>query len=252
MHAIHGTVLILGANAEVAQAAANAFASRGHSLFLADRDFGHLERLAQDLRAQFGVDVQCDEFDPQNYATHRTFFRAVTESSPVLDGAFLAFAYPGDQDSAKQRVDEAVTIISRNLTGAVSILTHIANHLEATNHGFVIALTSTAGDRGQKNNYVFAASKAGLTTFLEGLRARLHQSGVRVITVKTATEDAVQGLGLDPEVAASFHATPEEIGHRVVGALDHSADVLYVPWFWRPIMSAVRLIPERVLKRLPF
>lgn len=251
-NSMNGAVLILGAQTEVAQAAASAFATRGHTLFLADRDVGELEPIAQDLRVGHGVAVHCHEFDPQNYATHRSFFQAVTDAAPNLDGAFLAFAYPGDQAAASKRVDEAVTIISRNLTGAVSILTHIANHLERANHGFIIALTSTAGDRGQKSNYVFAASKAGLTTFLEGLRARLHASGVRVITVKPAPEDAVQGLGLDPDIASSFHATPEEIGHRVVEALDHSADVLYVPWFWRPIMSAVRMIPEMVFKRLPF
>ncbi|MEL6545865.1 MAG: SDR family NAD(P)-dependent oxidoreductase, partial [Myxococcota bacterium] len=170
----------------------------------------------------------------------------------IVDGVFLAFAYPGDQESAIRRVDEAVTIISRNFTGAVSILTHAATYFEDRQNGFIIALTSTAADRGLRSNYVFGASKAGLSTYLEGLRARLHRQGIRVITVKPAAEDAALGLGIDPEFAASFQSSPEEIGERVVEALDHSTDVLYVPWFWRPVMSAVRLIPQGVLKRLPF
>lgn len=247
-----GAVLILGAASDVARAAASAFAARGHALYLAEREPESLDRLAQDLRAQFGVEVHSGAFDPQDYAAHRSFFATVTDTFETLDGVFLAFAYPGDQDAAVKRVDEAVTIISRNFTGAVSILTHVANHFEERNHGFIIALTSTAGDRGRRSSYVFGASKAGLTTFLEGLRSRLHGRGVRVITVKPAAEDAAAGLGVDPELAASFQATPEEIGHRVVEALDHSADVLYVPWFWRPVMSAVKLIPEMVFKRLPF
>ena len=82
---------------------------------------------------------------------------------------------------------------------------------------------------------------------MQGLRNRLHPSHVRVITVKPGFVDTAMTYGMP---GMFFVATPEYIGQRIVMALDRRSDIVYLPWFWRYIMLIIRLIPERIFKRL--
>ena len=51
----------------------------------------------------------------------------------------------------------------------------------------------------------------------------------------------------------SLFASAAEVGAGVVRAVDSGRDgVVYLPWWWRFIMLAVKSLPERVFKRLTF
>jgi decaprenylphospho-beta-D-erythro-pentofuranosid-2-ulose 2-reductase len=126
-------------------------------------------------------------------------------------------------------------------------LNAVATHLERTGGGFVCALSSVAGERGRQSNYLYGAAKAGLTTYLSGLRNRLAPAGVRVLTVKAGIVDTRMSAGMP---GAALAASPAAVARAVVRAITRGRDVVYVPWFWRWIMLVIRLIPERVFKRL--
>src|SRR5208283_660508 len=122
--------------------------------------------------------------------------------------------------------------------------------LERRRTGCIAAISSVAGDRGRRSNYIYGSSKGALSLFLQGLRNRLYPSGVRVLTIKpgpvrTPMTDALPG---------SRHFTdPGRVGRDIVRGLEErSPDVLYTPGFWRYIMIVVRLIPEAIFKRLSF
>jgi short-subunit dehydrogenase len=104
-----------------------------------------------------------------------------------------------------------------------------------------------AGDRGRGSNAVYGAAKAGLTAFLSGLRNRLAPAGVRVVTVKPGFVDTP----MTGHVAKNpLFASPERVARDLLRAIDTGADVVYTPWWWRFVMLLVRLIPERLFKRL--
>ncbi len=240
------SVLILGATSAIARATAAAFAGQGYALYLASRDADELRRIAADLRLRYGVEVRHGEFDAEATATHEAFFQSVVAAMPNLRGVVLAFGYLGDQMAARDfRVGEKV--IAANFTGAASILSHCANYFEPLKSGFIIGISSVAGDRGRQSNYVYGAAKGALSLYLQGLRNRLYASGVRVITVKPGFVDTAMTYGLP---GLFLVASPQDIGARIVRALDKSADVVYLPWFWRYIMLIIRHIPEPVFKRL--
>ena len=138
-------------------------------------------------------------------------------------------------------------MLRTDLLGPVSLLTRAAQRLEAQGSGCIAALSSVAGDRGRGSNLVYGAAKAGLTAFLSGLRNRLSGAGVRVVTVKPGFVDTpmTDHLPKNP-----LYASPERVARDVVRAIDTGADVVYTPWWWRFVMLAVRLIPERLFKRL--
>ncbi len=240
------SVLILGATSAIARATAAAFAARGDALYLASRDDDELRRIAADLRLRYGVDVQHGVFDAEATGTHEMFFKSVLETMPDLSGVVLAFGYLGDAMAARNfSVGEKV--IAANFTGAASILGLCANHFEPLQRGFIIGISSVAGDRGRQSNYVYGAAKGALSLYLQGLRNRLYPGGVRVITIKPGFVDTAMTYGLP---GLFLVASPQTIGERIVAALGKSADVVYLPWFWRYIMLIIKHIPEFIFKRM--
>ena len=239
-------VLILGATSAIARATAAAFAVRGAALYLASRDLDELRRIAADLRLRHGVEVRYGLFDAEATGTHEAFLQTVIEEMPDLSGVVLAFGYLGDQQAARD-FSVGAKVIASNFTGAASILSHCANYFEPLKRGFIIGISSVAGDRGRQSNYVYGAAKGALSLYLQGLRNRLFASGVRVITIKPGFVDTAMTFGLP---GMFLVASPQTVGERIVRALDKSADVVYLPWFWRYIMLIIKHIPEPIFKRL--
>jgi decaprenylphospho-beta-D-erythro-pentofuranosid-2-ulose 2-reductase len=240
-------VLILGATSGIARSAARAFAEKGYSLYLAGRDAEELERLASDLKVRFRTEVRCGFFDAGEYDGHAGFVDRVIAEMGGLKGVLLAFGYLGTQQRAASESAERLEIIATNLTGAISLLEPVAAFLERQGSGFIIGISSVAGDRGRQSNYIYGAAKGGLSTYLQGLRNRLFHSGVRVLTVKPGFVDTAMTYGTQ---GLFLVASPEFAGTRIVRALEKGRDVVYLPWFWRFIMLVLRAIPESLFKRL--
>ncbi len=246
--AARGTVLVLGAASAIARAVAAEFARRGYDLLLAGRGAEELERLAADLALRHGIQARVLAFDALDFQSHSAFVEACREASgDSLSGAVLCFGYLGDQARAEADPSEAKRILDTNLVGAVSILGLLANHFEEKRGGFLCALSSVAGDRGRQSNYVYGSAKAGLTAFLQGLRNRLSRSGVRVVTIKPGFVDTAMTFG---RPGMFLVASPQAAARRIAAAVLGGAEQAYVPRFWRPVMLLIRMIPEKLFKRM--
>jgi decaprenylphospho-beta-D-erythro-pentofuranosid-2-ulose 2-reductase len=242
-----GTVLVLGATSGIGRHIAAAFARRGYDLYLTGRDAEEAWRLARDLELRHGVSAVAGAFDARSVDTHPAFFRGVLAAAPGgLAGGVAAFGLLGEQEASARDFQEASAVLDVNYTGAVSILTLAANHLAEAGGGFIVGIGSVAGDRGRQSNYVYGSAKGALAIFLQGLRNRLHHSGVGVLTVKPGFIDTGMTYGLP---GMFLMADPARVGESVARAVERGRDVIYVPWFWRWILLAIRLVPERVFKR---
>lgn len=241
-------VLILGATSPIARLLAMRFAVEGNSLYLAARDLGEAERLSNDIAIRTGATVKAGAFDAQDFSTHRPLIEKSIAELGGLDGVIVCFGTLGDESVAQTNADDAVATLNQNLTGAVSLMTLAAHHLEQQRSGFIIVIGSVAGERGRSRNYVYGSAKSALATFTQGLRARLVKSGVQVMTVKLGTVDTRMTWGRDSMLVVA----PEAAADSIYAAWQRKADVVFVPWFWRPIMGIVRMIPERIFKRASF
>jgi short-subunit dehydrogenase len=164
-----------------------------------------------------------------------------------LNGVLLAFGYLVERRVAEADSRERMAMLARNLIGAVSLLEPLAACLERQRSGFVIGISSVAGDRGRQSNYIYGAAKGGFTIYLQGLRNRLFHARVRVVTIKAGFVDTAMTYGMP---GLFLVASPEYVGSRIVRALERGSDVAYIPWFWRYIMLVLKLIPESLFKRL--
>jgi decaprenylphospho-beta-D-erythro-pentofuranosid-2-ulose 2-reductase len=231
-------IVILGATSAIARATAAAFAKQGHELLLAGRDVYELERIATDLSLRYGNKNHVTKFDVEAIYQHPFFFSETLNLLGHIDGVVSAIGYMGD-DFEK--------ILISNFTGVAAIVNHYADYLEQQKQGFIIGITSVAGDRGRKSNYPYGAAKGGLSIYLQGLRNRLFKSHVRVITIKPGFVDTTMTFGLP---GLFLTAQPQNIGNAIANSINTNADVLYLPWFWRFIMLIIKHIPEKLFKRM--
>jgi decaprenylphospho-beta-D-erythro-pentofuranosid-2-ulose 2-reductase len=235
------SILILGATSSIARACAENFASKHYQLFLAGRDSVELERLAQDLHIRFKIHVNYAFFDITAFNTHLDFFENVLTKMGDIYGVLMAIGSLDKKCSTRK-------IIAVNFSGPASILDLCANYLAIQKKGFIIGLSSVAGDRGRQTNYLYGASKAALTTYLQGLRVHLTPQGVHVLTVKLGLIDTKMTFGGNyPHFLA---ADPKKTGIKIIKALDKGKESVYIPKIWRIIMLIIRLIPEKIFKHL--
>jgi short-subunit dehydrogenase len=234
------SILILGATSSIARACSEIFASRHYRLFLAGRNVSELERIAADLRIRYKVDVDYAFFDVSRIDSHEHFFSALIEKLGFISGVLMAVGLI-DKSSHEQT-------IKANFSGPVSILDLCAQYLIGQKKGFIIGLSSVAGDRGRKPNYVYGASKSALTIYLQGLRAYLYPFQVHVLTIKLGLIDTKMTFGANYPLFLA--ANPKKTALKIIHALDKAKESVYIPGVWRIIMLIIRLIPEKIFKRL--
>lgn len=235
------SILILGATSSISRACAEIFASRRYVLFLASRDLFELERLAKDLQIRFKTQVYYSYFDISAFESHLAFFKEVLEKLGNLQGVLMAVGTLDKKYSSAE-------IITANFSGAVSILDICANYLSTQKKGFIIGLSSVAGDRGRQTNYVYGASKSALTTYLQGLRSALTPHQIHVLTVKLGLIDTKMTFGKSYPLFLT--ANPQKTGLKIIKALDKGKESVYIPKIWRVIMLMIRLVPEKIFKNI--
>ena len=185
-------VLIVGATSGIARAIANQLASQGVMLVLAGRDAQALESDAADLRIRYEATVHTRPFDALDYASHADLISGLDLTAAIVCHGVLI-----SNDDAVASFEEHRRMIEVNYTSFVSVLEVLAGYFEAKGSGVIAALSSVAGDRGRATNYCYGATKAALTAYLSGLRGRLHNAGVAVLTVKPGPTDTPMVQGLD-------------------------------------------------------
>jgi short-subunit dehydrogenase len=235
-------VLILGATSGIAQALAREFARHGFKLILAGRDGEELKIIQADLRVRFGAHSDIIEFSATDFDSHSAFWHSCGE----LDGVVVCFGLMHAQSEAQNDWQTAHEMIEVNYSATVSILNIAANDFEMRERGFIGILSSVAGDRGQKRNYIYGSTKAGVSTYAEGLRTRLFPSGISVTTIKPGPVDTGMTFGLDK---LPLLASPEKVASDIYRGLRRKADVVYTPAPWRIIMGLMCLIPSWLWKR---
>ncbi|MFP8872964.1 MAG: SDR family NAD(P)-dependent oxidoreductase, partial [Myxococcota bacterium] len=148
---------------------------------------------------------------------------------------------------AKTDALAARRMIETNYLASVSVLEACAAEFESRGRGWICAVSSVAGDRGRPSNYLYGSSKAGLSAYLQGLRARLARANVGVLDVKPGFVDTSLTWG---RAGLFLVASPDRVARDAWRGIRRNRAVVYTPWFWRPIMMVIRAIPDAVFKRM--
>jgi decaprenylphospho-beta-D-erythro-pentofuranosid-2-ulose 2-reductase len=147
-------VLVLGGSSEIALATVKALPrGRLRRVVLAGRPSPALDAAQAELAGAGIAGVVAEAFDATDTASHGAFVDGVFAAGDI-DVVLLAFGVLGDQAEAEADPDVAVQIATTNYTGAVSAGLHVARRLRQQGHGTLVVLSSVAGDRGRRSNFV--------------------------------------------------------------------------------------------------
>jgi decaprenylphospho-beta-D-erythro-pentofuranosid-2-ulose 2-reductase len=240
-------ILVLGATSGIAEATCRIWATQGASFFLIARNAEKLAAVAADLRTRGAGYVDTAVADLDDTDKHPELLAHAVNSLTGMDIAYLAHGILGDQAEAEQDFNSAAQILYTNLIAPISLLTWLANFCVQRRSGTLAVISSVAGDRGRKSNYVYGSSKAGLSAFVGGLRNRVDREGVTVLSIKPGPTRTAMTASMPK---SDKFADVDSVAESIVSAIDKRKDVLYVPFQWQPIMFVIRNIPERIFKKL--
>jgi decaprenylphospho-beta-D-erythro-pentofuranosid-2-ulose 2-reductase len=242
------SVLALGGGSEIGLAILRRLvARRARTVVLAGRRPQDLKPAADDLRALGATTTETVAFDALDTSGHDRFVEEVFARHGDFDLVLLAFGVLGDQEEAEQDTAAALEIIATNYVGAVSVALPVARHLRQQGHGTLVVLSSVAGERARRANFVYGSSKAGLDAFCQGLGDSLAGSGARVMIVRPGFVHTKMTAGRPP---APLSTTPEAVAEVVVRGLETGAEVVWAPPPLRYVMSGMRHLPRAVFRRI--
>ncbi len=243
------SVLVLGGGSDIGLATAHAFvARRARTVVLAGRHPDDLGPALSALRDAGADRAEAVLFDADDTSSHEAFISDVFSRFGDIDLVLVAFGVLGDQADAEHHPEAARAILTTNFVGAASVGLHVSHHLRRQGNGVIVVLSSVAGERARRSNFVYGSSKAGLDAFFTGLGDSLVGSGVRVVVVRPGFVKSKMTAGLPP---VPFSTTPERVAEVIVGAVGSGAEQAWAPPPLRFVMSALRHVPRAVFRRLP-
>lgn len=240
-------LLILGATSAIAQETLKPFAKERADFFLVGRDKNKLAAVAGDLRTRGAGRVVEYPVDLNEVCTHQNLIDTAIVNLNGIDTTLIAYGTLSDQEACQSSVDETLKELTTNCLSIISLLTILGNYYEKQRHGCIAVISSVAGDRGRKSNYVYGTAKGALNIFLQGLRNRLTKANVQVITIKPGFVNTPMTKDLQKNF---LFAEPEYVGKKIYRAIKRRQDILYVPGLWRLVIFVIRCIPERIFKSL--
>lgn len=241
-------ILIFGATSAIAIACARIWAHDASYLVLVGRTREKLIAVSEDLSVRGASSVEILEMDATDTQSHDSIIKTAFKILGKIDIALIAHGTLPNQSKCQADLNLTIQEFHINCVSVLSLLTVLANQFEQQQCGSIAVITSVAGDRGRPSNYVYGSSKAAVSTFCEGLRARLHKSKVSLTDIRPGFVNTPMTSSLS--LPSYLTATPDFVAKRITRSIDAKTDVVYVPTFWRIFMMLIRNIPGAIFKRM--
>lgn len=241
--------IVVGASSGIGEEVTYELARRGVSVALLGRRKEELQRVA-DAASKIGNGKhQIYTHDVTDYSEIPELFQRITKDLGGLDlivysSGVMPKVGPDEYNFTKDKL-----MIDTNVNGAIAWLNEAAMRFQNVGGGSIVGISSIAGERGRRGIPAYYTSKAAFSTYLESLRNRLSQYGVKVTTIKPGVIDTPMTRGLNTAVAAYPVA---DTAKQIVDAAAKGAIVKYVPSKFRIVSFILHLIPSFIFRRLNF
>jgi decaprenylphospho-beta-D-erythro-pentofuranosid-2-ulose 2-reductase len=241
------SVLVLGGTSEIALNIVAALPrNRLTRVVLAGRPSPALDEAVTKVRSIGVADVSAAAFDALDVDAHGAAIDAIFDAGDI-DVVILAFGVLGDQAQSEADPSAAVTVASTNYTGAVSASLHVARRLRMQGQGWLVVISSVAGDRARRSNFVYGSTKAGLDAFAQGLGDAMHGTGAHVLIVRPGFVRTRMTAGM---TEAPMTIDPQDVGRATVAALRAGRSVVYAPGQLRYVMGVLKALPRPIFRKI--
>ena len=237
------TVLILGANSDVAKQSIRLYLQKGYKVLAASRNTDELAQFVKETGAG-PEQVQVLYFDATAFDTHQEFYKSLPSKPHVV---VYAAGFLVSNEEALNSWEGSYQMMNVNYCGAVSILNIVATDHENHQLERIVGVSSLSGVRGRKSNFIYGSTKSAFTQYLAGLRQYLFSRNIKVNVIVSGYIRTKINAGL--ELPESLLLEPEYVAEAIVGA---GNKFVIVPGLkWKAIYQVLRMLPESLVARLP-
>ena len=247
------TILLLGGTSEIGLAICERYlrtASARIVLAAMPDDPGRDDAVAQ-MKAAGAREVELIDFEATDTASHPKMIEEAFAGRcgpRDIDVAIVAFGLLGDAEELWQNQRKAVQIAEINYTAAVSVGVLLAEKMRAQGFGQIIAMSTVAGERVRRSNFVYGSTKAGLDGFYLGLGEALREYGVRVLVIRPGQVRTRMSAHIKE---APLTVDKEDVAELAVNAAARGKELVWAPPAFRYVMIVLRHVPRAIFRKLP-
>jgi short-subunit dehydrogenase len=251
MSLVFSHAIVVGASSGVGAEIARQLAARGCAVALLGRREAELRGVAAQIAAGGRGRAITRAHDVRDHELVPALLEELATELGGLDllvyaAGIMNLPREGEYDAVRDR--DEVTV---NLLGAMAWTAPVAARFEAKRAGTIVAISSTAGERGRRTFPAYSTSKAGLSTWMEALRNRVSRYGVNVVTVKPGFMDTRVLDQVEKKPKGALLTSPERGAELILAAARRGGSPsVFVPWFWWPLAMILRHLPSFVFRRL--
>lgn len=236
------TVLILGANSDVAKQCILQYVEKGFEIIAASRNTDSLNDFVEKNNLASAASVMY--FDATDFDSHQRFYDELHVKPHVV---VYAAGFLVENSEALRNFQGTQQMMKVNYMGGVSILNIIAADGNNRNLERIIGLSSLSGVKGRKSNFVYGSTKAAFTTYLAGLRQELQGRNVKVNVLISGYINTKINAGLD--LNKRLLMEPDYVAQHIINA---GNSFTIVPNFkWKMIYFILKILPESLVAKLP-
>ena len=243
------SILLLGGTSEIGLAICARYLreSPARIVLAALPDDPGREDAVTQMKAAGAKSVEVLDFDAVDTASHPAVIDAAWGTADV-DVAIVAFGLLGDAEELWHDQRKAVQIAEINYTAAVSVGVLVGAKMRQQGYGQIIAMSSAAGERVRRSNFVYGSTKAGLDGFYLGLGEALREFGVRVLVIRPGQVRTRMSAHVKE---APLTVDKEYVAELAVTASAAGKDLVWAPGAFRYVMMVLRHIPRPIFRKLP-
>lgn len=245
------TALIIGATSSVAMSVINLLAQKNYELYLIARNQERLDTLKKDLEAKHAeIKITTQTIELTDQAWQENIIQQAQQTLGNIGIALIAYGALPSDNQTEHSFNYSMQNFHINGTSTIGYLNLLTPIFQQQKHGTIAVISSVAGDRGRKSNFLYGSAKAAVSAYSSGLRAYLSNDGVNVLTIKPGFIDTPMTAHITQK--GLLWAKPDKVAKDIVTAIEKKKSVLYTPGYWRLIMCIVKHIPEGIFKKLNF
>ena len=238
-------ILIIGGNSDIGfEIAKEFYKNNNNNLYLTTQPNKKITKDINQLKNHKNR-LKLIKFDLLEFNNHKKFYNALDPKPDLVicsAGMFL------NSEQILSNFELKEKMINTNFTGYASILDIIIDDFKRKNNGCIIGISSVAGDRGRASNYMYGSTKSAFSSYLSGLRNSLKKFNINIITIKPGFVKTKMTNNI--KMNKYLTATPEKVAKDVHKAWKRKRDIVYTPWYWKYIIIIIKIIPEKIFKKM--
>ncbi len=244
-----GRILVLGGTSEIGLAIASEYLAHAPAeIVLACQPGDPQIEASADLMLEAGApEVMVIDFDATAFDTHAAVIDAAWADGDV-DVAIVAFGLLGDAETLWRDQAQAVHIAQVNYTGAVSVGVLLGQKMSAQGYGQIIVMSSAAGEKVRRSNFVYGSTKAGLDGFYRNLGEALEPAGVKVLVIRPGQVRTRMSAGVKE---APLTVDKEDVARQAVDAARDGRTLIWAPPLFQLVMLVLKHVPAPIFRKLP-